>query len=164
MAVEVAGYRNEEDYTQTLTYNTYGAIDIKIAIKSSISKTNLKVIIIDQSKVVSHNGKRLANSEAEIGFEAETKVFGSFFSDMFRGIAPITSTAGTVIMAASTGAVSVATLCGLALGAIVKFFQMIEFTALLVLVNIKMDEATEGVLLTVRKLSEFNGLKLPFEE
>lgn len=164
LKIEIVGYEETKDYIKTLTHSKKGFFDIKISILVSIQTTNLKAKFLDSSLIVGHNGKKLQNSETSVSFSGESKMMSSILSqDTIKTAAKVTLVAGAATVAASTSAMTLFTIFGIVLGAIAKFFQIIEFTGLLAFFNINFDLVIETILTLIENIGDFDVFDFPFE-
>lgn len=162
--VEIENYLLFADYNQTLSYNKLGFFDIKILLLTPTSNTKIKVKFLDPSKILNKKGKTLKNSEASAEFPGESRFLGSSLSPKaINTTLDLARVIGAVTVSLATSLFTISGPCGFFLGAMAKFFQIIEFSRLLAFFNINFDLAIEVVLIFVEKIGDFDVFDLPFE-
>lgn len=75
----------------------------------------------------------------------------------------VTQIAGAVALTAATSLISLSSIFGILLGAVSKFFQIIEFTGLLAFFNIKFDLVLETLLAMIENIGDFDIFDFAFE-
>ena len=99
-----------------------------------------------------------------MGFAEKSNTLSSIVSERsIKTATQVTTIAGVATVGAASGAMSLAGLFGVVLGAMAKFFQVIEFTGMLVFFNIDYDLVIENLLTMVENIGDFDVFDLPFE-
>lgn len=123
MKVDVENYERLIHYDLSLRYNKQGYFDIKVVLLSPFKNTKLKVVLLEPSKVVGHNGKKLENAEALTFFAGESKIFGNLLSQKTaNNTKNIARIIGAITVAISFSLFSISGHFGFFLGAMAKFF------------------------------------------
>lgn len=83
--------------------------------------------------------------------------------ESIRTAKKVTTIVGSVTVGASTGMMSLSTIFGVVLGVLARFFQVVEFTGLLVFFNIDFDLIIETLLNLIHNIGDFDVIDFPFE-
>lgn len=147
LSVSLVGYVDPEDFTYTLSYlEATSVIDIELSAIKDIKETDLIVKVIDKAKITNHKGKSLENSEFTFKVSPIRKKDSIVSESAVKSLKSVTSISGGILASGSSTFLTFSALMGISMSFLAKFFQVIEFTGMVIFFNVKFDPILQKLL------------------
>lgn len=163
MDLSISSYTALQDYTFELKYiDTVQYVDITINSLKSIDSTTIKVTVKDSEKFFNENGETLSNREVDAVFNSIINQ-NSAVSQGLQKFASISKKIAPGIVYGSVGVIITSSALGFSVSSLAKIFIIIEFTAMLQLLNVRLNSTLELFLQGIYNLANIQIISFPTE-